>query len=152
MKYQPWANFCTYFSVALRSLIHKAQLRSYAYDVSFGNFLFWNTVEGPHSQCSLMKIPNYLQNFRLQNMQNFWLQNNIQKRHFQVIFSFHVCLCNLGLALKSKNWNFITLNWVYFIRENFQNLCQMRKWALWIGLLVPIIPNVRWCSCLDLVS
>ena len=57
-------------------------------------------VIGPHSKCSIKEISNFLPNFRL--------QNNILKRHFQVIFSFQVCLCDLGLVLKSKNCNFIT--------------------------------------------
>ena len=67
---------------------------------------------------------------------NLRLQNIIQKRNFKVIFSFHVCLRNLGSAFKSTNCNFNILNWVYFRRENFQNLRHMCKWALWIRLLV----------------
>ena len=42
-----------------------------------------------------------------------------------MIFSFQVCLCNLGLALKSKNCNWYCINQVYFARVNFQNLRQV---------------------------
>ena len=43
-----------------------------------------------------------------------------------------VSYCNLGLALKSKNW-------VYSTRKFFQNLRPMHNWAFWISLLVYFI-------------
>ena len=56
-------------------------------------------ILGPHSQYSLKEIPKFLQNLRL--------QYNILKMYFQLIFWFHVCYCNWGLAFISKNCNFM---------------------------------------------
>jgi hypothetical protein len=48
----------------------------------------------------------------------------------------------LGLAFNSKNNYFITHNCIYYVKENFQNLCQKRKWALWMRHLV--VCNAKW--------
>jgi hypothetical protein len=44
-----------------------------------------------------------------------------------------------GLAFKNKNYYIITQNWLHLLRQNFQNLCQKRNWALWMRLLGGLI-------------
>jgi hypothetical protein len=43
--------------------------------------------------------------------------------------------CILNLTFKSKKYFLISQNCVYYIRENFQNLRQKCKWALWMRYL-----------------
>jgi hypothetical protein len=81
----------------------------------------------PHSQCSLRKNPKFLQNFRS--------INNTLKENFNLKFLFNIYHCNSGSVLKSKNYYIAALNWMYFIRENSQNLRQKHnelcEWGTW---------------------
>ena len=65
-------------------------------------------------------------------MQYFKSKYNALNGNFWLIFSFKICNFKSGLAFRSKNHYFIWQNWVYFIRENLQNLSLKRKWALWM--------------------
>jgi hypothetical protein len=82
----------------------------------------------PHSQCSLRENPEFLQKFRL--------KNNSLKENFWLIFLFHICHYNLGMAFLYKNYYIASQNCVYFIRDNSQSLRQKRKRALWMRHLV----------------
>ncbi len=78
----------------------------------------------PHSQCSLRENPKFLRNFSSKNntlIEKFWL-----------IYLFNICLCNSGLAFRSKNYNIAEQNCTYFVCENSQKLRQKRKRALWM--------------------
>jgi hypothetical protein len=85
---------------------------------------FLNSYQVPHSQCSLKDNPKFLQNFRS--------NNNTFKANFLQIFLFIICHCNSGLAFKSKIYYIASQNCMHFNRENFQNLRQKHKWALWM--------------------
>jgi hypothetical protein len=76
------------------------------------NFLTKTLV--PQSQCSLKE--------------NFRSKNYTLKETFWVIFLSNDCHCNS----ESKNYYITSQNCMYFTRENFQNLRQKRKWALWM--------------------
>jgi hypothetical protein len=65
-------------------------------------------------------------------LQNFRSKNNILKENIWLTFLFNICHYNSGLKLKIKNYYITSQNFMYFIRENSQNLCQKRKWALWM--------------------
>jgi hypothetical protein len=73
----------------------------------------------PHSQWSLRENPKFL-------------QNDILKEKFWIIFLFNICHCDSGLAFNSKNYYIVAQNCVYFITENSQKLRQQRKWDLWM--------------------
>jgi hypothetical protein len=68
----------------------------------------------PHSPSSLREIPMF--------MPNFIPKNNTLKGSVSLIFSFNIYHCK-----RSKNYYFVLQNCVYYIRENFKNLCQNRK-------------------------
>jgi hypothetical protein len=42
-----------------------------------------------------------------------------QKCFFPITLRFNICHSNLGLALTSKNYYFMSQNWVHFLTENF---------------------------------
>ncbi len=79
---------------------------------SFENAFFPFTFKGlvPHLQRSLRENAKFLQNFRS--------KNNTLKEKFWPIFSFNICHCILGLALRSKNYCFRPQNCVHFTKEN----------------------------------
>jgi hypothetical protein len=89
---------------------------------------FMKSIPGASSQCSLKENPKFLQNFKTKNCTlkgNFWL-----------IFSFNIYNCIPGPTFKSKNYCFISQNYVHYISENFQNLRPKRKLALWMRHLI----------------
>ena len=88
---------------------------------------YCSTDLGPHLQCSLKEIPKFLQNLKL--------QNNILKIYFST-FWFHVCYCNWGLALKTKNCNSYVIKLSVFHKRKFlKPMSKAYKWVLWIRLL-----------------
>ena len=70
-------------------------------------------------------------------------KNNTFLENFWLIFLFNICYCNSGLAFKSKNYCIATKSCVYFLRENFKNLFQKFKWALWIRHQISILFDVK---------
>jgi hypothetical protein len=60
------------------------------------NLISMQVAEVPHLQCSLRENPKFLPNKRK--------KNNTMKVSSQLIFVLNICLCNIGLALKGKNY------------------------------------------------
>jgi hypothetical protein len=86
----------------------------------------WGQLKGlvPHSECSLKENPRFLQNFRPKNST---LRGNVL-----LLFSYNIYHSILGLTFKGKKNCFMSQNCVHFLRENFQNVRQNCKEALWM--------------------
>ena len=83
---------------------------------------FYNKDLVPHSQCSLRENTKFLQKSRP--------KNNTLTESVCHIFSFNIHHGSLGLTFKSKKLLFMSQNCVYYLRENFQNVCQKCRLAL----------------------
>ncbi len=62
--------------------------------------------------------------------------SDLKITHLEIIFYKYFCLIFAILIQawhsKKKNFYTTTQNCVYFLKNNFQNLCQKHKWALWM--------------------